>query len=67
MAGEIGSLAAGQRADLVIWSGDPLEGASAAEQVYIDGVRQPLATHETRLLERYRYLPRRDLPEAYRH
>ena len=67
MGGEIGSLAPGHRADLVIWSGDPLEGASAAEQVYIDGVRQPLETHQTRLLERYRYLPRRDLPEAYRH
>jgi imidazolonepropionase-like amidohydrolase len=67
MCGEIGSLAAGRRADFVIWSGDPLEGSSAAEQVYIDGVRQPLATHQTRLLERYRYLPRRDLPEAYRH
>jgi imidazolonepropionase-like amidohydrolase len=67
MAGEIGSLAPGRRADVVIWSGDPLEGSSAAEQVFIDGVRQPLETHQTRLLERYRYLPRRDLPEAYRH
>jgi hypothetical protein len=67
MGGEIGSLAAGLRADLVIWSGDPLEGTSAAEQVFIDGVRQPLQTHQTRLLDRYRYLPRRDLPEAYRH
>ena len=67
MGGEIGSLAPGRRADVVIWSGDPLEGASAAEQVFIDGVRQPLETHQTRLLERYRYLPRRDLPEAYRH
>ena len=67
MGGEIGSLAAGRRADFVIWSGDPLEGSSAAEQVYIDGIRQPLATHQTRLLERYRHLPRRDLPEAYRH
>jgi hypothetical protein len=67
MGGEIGSLAPGRRADLVIWSGDPLEGSSAAEQVYIDGVRQPLETHQTRLLERYRYLPRRDLPEGYRH
>jgi imidazolonepropionase-like amidohydrolase len=67
LGGEIGSLAPGRRADVVIWSGDPLEGASAAEQVYIDGVRQPLETHQTRLLERYRYLPRRDLPEAYRH
>jgi imidazolonepropionase-like amidohydrolase len=67
MGGEIGSLAAGRRADLVIWSGDPLEGSSAAEQVFIDGVRQPLKDHQTRLLERYRDLSRRDLPEAYRH
>src|SRR4051794_2499064 len=55
MGGEIGSLAPGRRADVVIWSGDPLEGASAAEQVFIDGVRQPLQTHQTRLLDRYRY------------
>ncbi len=67
MGGEIGSLAPGRRADVVIWSGDPLEGSSAAEQVFIDGVRQPLDTHQTRLRDRYRYLPRRDLPEAYRH
>ncbi len=67
MGGEIGSLAKGRRADVVIWSGDPLEGSSAAEQVYIDGVRQPLDNHQTKLLDRYRYLPRRDLPEAYRH
>jgi imidazolonepropionase-like amidohydrolase len=68
MGGEIGSLAPGRRADLVIWSGDPLEGSSAAEQVFIDGVRQPLENHQTRLRDRYRYLPgRRDLPEAYRH
>jgi imidazolonepropionase-like amidohydrolase len=67
MGGELGSLAAGRRADVVIWSGDPLEGSSAAEQVYIDGVRQPLATRQSKLLDRYRYLPRRELPEAYRH
>jgi imidazolonepropionase-like amidohydrolase len=67
LGGEIGSLAPGRRADVVIWSGDPLEGSSAAEQVYIDGVRQPLDDHQSRLLQRYRYLPRRDLPEAYRH
>lgn len=64
---EIGSLAPGRRADVVIWSGDPLEGSSAAEQVFIDGVAQPLDTHQTRLRERYRDLQRRDLPEAYRH
>ncbi len=66
MGGEIGSLAPGRRGDVVVWSGDPLEPASAAEAVFIDGVRQPLETHQTRLLQRYRYLPRRELPEAYR-
>ena len=64
---EIGSLLPGRRGDVVIWSGDPLEGASAAEAVFIDGVQQPLVTHQTKLRDRYRYLPRRNLPEAYRH
>jgi len=67
MGGEIGSLAPGRRADVVIWSGDPLEGSSAAEAVFVDGVRQPLENHQTRLMQRYRDLSRRDLPEAYRH
>jgi imidazolonepropionase-like amidohydrolase len=66
MGREIGSLLPGRRGDVVIWSGDPLEGASAAEAVFIDGVRQSLETHQTKLRDRYRYLPRRDLPEAYR-
>ena len=66
LGGEIGSLEPGRRADVVIWSGDPLDPRSAAEQVYIDGVRQPLENHQTKLLERYRNLPRRELPEAYR-
>jgi len=64
---EIGSLQPGRRADVVIWSGDPLEGSSAAEAVFIDGVQQPLVTHQSKLRDRYRYLPRRNLPEAYRH
>jgi imidazolonepropionase-like amidohydrolase len=67
LGAEIGSLAPGRRADVVIWSGDPLEGSSAAEAVFIDGVRQPLDTHQTRLRDRYRDLTRRELPEAYRH
>ena len=67
LGGEIGSLAPGRRADVVIWSGDPLEGSSAAEQVFIDGVRQPLDSHQTRLRDRYRSLVRGPLPEAYRH
>ncbi|HWI87751.1 MAG TPA: amidohydrolase family protein [Sphingomicrobium sp.] len=67
LGGQIGRLSPGEHADVVIWSGDPLEVTSAAEQVFIDGVRQPMETHQTRLLERYRDLNRRDLPEAYRH
>ena len=67
MGGQIGSLLPGRRGDVVIWSGDPLEGSSAAEVVYIDGVQQPLTNHQTRLRDRYRYSPRRDLPEGYRY
>ena len=67
MGGQIGSLTPGAHGDVVIWSGDPLDPRTAAETVYIDGVQQPLETHQSRLLERYRFLPRRDLPEAYRH
>ena len=66
MGGQIGRLSAGYRADLVLWSGDPLENASVAEAVWIDGVRQPITNHQTRLRDRYRDLGRRDLPEAYR-
>lgn len=67
LGSEIGSLAPGRRGDVVIWSGDPLDPRSAAEMVLIDGVEQPLTNHQTKLRDRYRYLPKRDLPEAYRH
>jgi imidazolonepropionase-like amidohydrolase len=63
---EIGSLGAGRRGDVVIWSGDPLELSSAPEAVWIDGVRQPLDNHQTKLRDRYRSLEREALPEAYR-
>ncbi|WP_294120377.1 amidohydrolase family protein [Sphingomonas sp.] len=63
---EIGSLASGRRGDVVIWSGDPLELNSAPEAVWIDGVRQPLDNHQTKLRDRYRSLKREALPEAYR-
>jgi imidazolonepropionase-like amidohydrolase len=66
LGGEIGSLAAGRRGDVVIWSGDPLELSSAPEAVWIDGVRQPLDNHQTKLRDRYRSLERKALPEAYR-
>ena len=66
MGGQLGSLGAGKRADVVIWSGDPLEMTSNVEAVWIDGVRQPLETRQTRLRDRYRDLTPNTLPEAYR-
>ena len=63
---DFGSLAPGRRGDVVIWSGDPLQVSSGAEAVFIDGVRQPMETRQTRLRERYRDLNRDVLPEAYR-
>jgi imidazolonepropionase-like amidohydrolase len=63
---DFGSLAAGRRGDVVIWDGDPLELNSAPEAVWIDGVRQPLDNHQTKLRDRYRSLERQALPEAYR-
>jgi imidazolonepropionase-like amidohydrolase len=65
LGGQIGRLSPGEHADVVIWSGDPLEVTSGAEQVFIDGVKQPLEDHQKRLLERYRNLERTDLPKAY--
>ena len=52
-----GSLDAGQVANVVIWSGDPLDFASAPDAVYIRGQAQRLRTRETELFERYRKLP----------
>jgi hypothetical protein len=48
-----GRIEKGQAADLVLWSGDPLEVTSVADQVWIAG--QPVAkrTRQTELLERY--------------
>jgi imidazolonepropionase-like amidohydrolase len=63
---EIGSLSPGRRADVVVWSGDPLQVTSNAEAVFIDGIQQPLDTRQTKLRERYRDLERGTLPEAYR-
>jgi len=63
--GQLGVLAPGAVADVVVWDGDPLEVSSAAVRVYIDGVEQPMDNHQTRLRERYRDLDESDLPKAY--
>ncbi len=67
MGAEIGSLRPNRRADVVIWDGDPLELTSAATQVWIDGVRQPLSSRQTRLRDRYAKPQEGALPKAYSH
>ena len=65
--GRYGVLAPGAEADVVVWSGDPLELSTQAEAVFIRGVPQGLESRQTKLARRY--LPGRDraeLPEAYR-
>lgn len=65
MGGEIGSLRAGRRGDVVLWNGDPLELSSAAERVWIDGVEQPMESRQTKLRDRYRTSTEGPLPKAY--
>jgi imidazolonepropionase-like amidohydrolase len=65
MGAEIGSLRPGRRGDVVIWDGDPLELSSGVEKVWIDGVRQPLVTRQTRLRDRYAKPGEGDLPKAF--
>ena len=62
---DLGTLAVGKRADVVIWDGDPLELASAPVAVYIDGAAQPMASRQTELAARYKALGRTDLPLQY--
>lgn len=49
-----GTLERGAVADLVVWSGDPFELSSRALHVFVAGREQPLETHQSALLRRYR-------------
>jgi imidazolonepropionase-like amidohydrolase len=49
----IGSLDIGKDADVVLWSGDPLEPLSQPGAVFVKGIEQPLATRQTELRDRY--------------
>lgn len=65
LGGQAGVLKPGAIGDVVLWDGDPLELSSAPVKVYIDGVEQPLDSHQTRLRDRYRTPQEGALPKAY--
>jgi imidazolonepropionase-like amidohydrolase len=50
---ELGTVAKGKRANLVLWSGDPLELSTIAERVWIDGEPMSLHNRQRALAERY--------------
>ena len=51
--GRVRALEVGNRADMVIWSGDPLEVTSYATCVILKGEVTSMATRQSKLLERY--------------
>jgi hypothetical protein len=64
LGADVGTLDPESRADLVIWSGDPLEVTTVADQVIIGGKVLPMVSRQTLL--RDRYLPEHPpLPRAY--
>ncbi len=65
MGDRFGSLRVGRAGDVVIWDGDPLELTSGAVRVFIDGVEQPLASHQSRLRDRYATPAPGALPKGY--
>jgi imidazolonepropionase-like amidohydrolase len=57
VAADYGSIEPGKVANLVVWSGDPLDFSGRVERVFVRGEELPLETRQTELLERYRTLP----------
>ena len=60
----LGSIAPGKLADLVLWSGDPLDVSSTAEQVWLGGRAMPMRSRQTELRDRY-LQQAGPLPRAY--
>lgn len=50
----LGRIAPGLSADLVLWSGDPLELTTWAQRVWIEGREVPMDSRQLQLRERYR-------------
>ena len=57
VADQLGSIAPGKSADLVIWDGDPLEPLTQPKAIFVAGRQQPLESRATELAERYASKP----------
>jgi imidazolonepropionase-like amidohydrolase len=64
IADRAGSLEVGKDADVVMWSGDPLEALSYATNVIVGGIEQTAPSRRLRLQERYAH-PDDGYPPAY--
>ncbi len=64
---DLGTLEQGKVADVVIWSADPLELSSSADQVFIAGRKIPMVSRQTMLRDRYMQAMRdkQALPSGY--
>jgi hypothetical protein len=59
-----GTIKTDMPANLVLWSGDPLEVTTAAEVVIINGKLMPMESRQTKLRDRY-LVEKPDMPRAY--
>jgi imidazolonepropionase-like amidohydrolase len=64
IAERYGTLEVGKDADVVVWSGDPLELTTVVEHVFINGRAVPDDTRQRALFNRYRRVGG-SMPEAY--
>ena len=62
-----GTLEVGMDADIVVWSGDPLEVTTFADVVFIRGALVPMRSRQTKLRDRYTDLGKQPWPPAYRN
>ncbi len=53
VADRFGTIERGRLADLVLWSGDPLDVTSLPDRVFIAGKLQPDRSRQTELRDRY--------------
>ena len=61
---KLGTIAPGKLADLVLWTGDPLDVANVATQLWLGGKTIPMRSRQTELRDRY-LRAAGSLPRAY--